>query len=190
MKRHLITMLLTILSTGLLFCQTNHIETIFVSTTKDRATELKKTKIYRLKKITKNSDFDYAKLKDIAGNIKGTLNLKNVLPIFEPKEGKYKYYQFIATFKGEAYNAEGPTLIKVFHDILIVKTDNNNNIIDAYQYTAEWGEFPFQYDLFRSTEKKLTLTDKMKISTLSFERTEPYEGNDKLLKEEGTIELK
>ena len=190
LKRQITTILLTILSTGLLFCQTNQIETIFVSTLKDKATELKKTKIYRLKKITKNSDFDYSKLKDIAGNIKGTLNLKSVLPIFEPKEGKYNYYQFIATFKGEAYDAEGPNLIKVFHDILIVKTDNKNNIIDAYQYTAEWGEIPFQFDLFRSIEKKLTLTDKMKISTLRFERTEPDDVNDKLLKEEGIIDLK
>jgi hypothetical protein len=81
MKKFLITILLTVLSTGFLFCQTNNIKTIFVSTEKDKVTELKKTKIYRLKKQTKNSDFNYTKLKDIASNITGTVTLKNVLPI-------------------------------------------------------------------------------------------------------------
>jgi hypothetical protein len=190
MKKFLITILLTVLSTGFLFCQTNHIITNFVSTVKDKATELKKTKIYRLKKQTKNSDFNYSKLKDIASNITGAVNLKNVLPIFEPIDGKYQYYQFIATFKGEAYNADGPTLIKVFHDILIIKTDSKNKIIDAYQYTAEWREMPFQYDLYRSTVKKLILTDKMKISNLKLERTQSNGEKDKLLEEDGIIELK
>ena len=73
---------------------------------------------------------------------------------------------------------------------MIIKTDSKNKIIDAYQYTAEWREMPFQYDLYRSTVKELILSDKMKISKLRLERTQSNGEKDKLLEEEGIIELK
>ncbi len=182
---------MTFLSTGLASCQTKSIKTIFVSNQKDTATRLKETKIYRLKKQTINSDFDYSKLDNMDDSIKDTLNLKNLMPIFAPINGQYKYFQFISTFQGEAYNGgDGPILIKDFHDILIIKTDNENKILDAYQYTLEWAEMPSEYDLFQSSTKGLTLTDNMNITSLKLTRTYYWDDKNKLHKDGGVIKLK
>src|SRR5690606_9680859 len=139
--------LFTTLLTGLASCQTKPVKTVFETTQKDSATKLNETKIYILQKETENSDFNYSKLDDIDGNKMDTLNARNLMPVFEPISGQYKYYQFLSTFVGEGYNADGPPLFKDFHDILIIKTDNENKIIDAYQYTLEWAEPPLQYDV-------------------------------------------
>jgi len=54
-------------------CQTKQpVKTIFTSAQTDTATGLGQTKIYKLKKKTINSDFDYSKLDDIDGSIKDT----------------------------------------------------------------------------------------------------------------------
>jgi len=55
------------------------------------------------------------------------LNLKNLMSIFDPVSGHYTYYQFIATFKGHSFQEAD----KDFHDILIIKTDKENKIVDA-----------------------------------------------------------
>ncbi len=60
--------------------------------------------------------------------------------IFEPVSGRYNYYQFVAPFKGLGTIFPGDDLkdsIQNFHDILIVKTNRENRIIDAFQYTLE-----------------------------------------------------
>ena len=88
---------MTVLSSEFVSCQTKTVKVVFASTQKDTATELNAAKIYKLKKKAINSDFDYSKLGDIDGNIKDTLNIKNLMPIFEPINGHYNYYQFIST---------------------------------------------------------------------------------------------
>jgi hypothetical protein len=79
--------LLAIISLRFVSCQTKQTVIIFASAKKDTATGPKDTKIYKLKKKAINSEFDYSKLDDIDGNIKETLDLKNVMPIFEPVSG-------------------------------------------------------------------------------------------------------
>ena len=158
-----------------------------MSTKNDTATGLKETKIYKLKKKTTNSDFDYLKLDDIDGNIKDTLNLRNLMPIFEPINGHYTYYQFISTFKGMVCcDGEG---FKDFHDILIIKTDNENKIIDAYQYTLEWAEPPLQFDLYKSDTKNATLTNGLDISALKLTRKDYWDEKDRIYKESGRLRL-
>ena len=188
--KFLTLILLTTLLTGLASCQTKPVKTVFEATKNDTATKLNETKIYILKKETENSDFNYSKLEDIDGNKMDTLNVRNLMPIFEPVSGQYKYYQFLSTFIGEAYNADGPRLFKDFHDILIIKTDNENKIIDAYQYTLEWAEPPLQYDLFKSSIKNISLTNNMDIKQLKFTRTNSWSDDNKELKESGIIKLK
>lgn len=75
------------------------------------------------------------------------------------------YYQFVATFKGETmvFPKENLPPIKDFHDVLIIKPDDKNRIIDAYQYTTEWAEYPLDYDLFRLGQTELTLKDSLSI---------------------------
>ncbi|MBK7221326.1 MAG: hypothetical protein IPH94_08360 [Saprospiraceae bacterium] len=178
------------LLTGLASCQTKPIKTVFETTQKDSATKLNETKIYILKKQTENSDFNYSKLDDIDGNKMDTLNVRNLMPVFEPRSGQYKYYQFLSTSVGEAYNADGPPLFKDFHDILIIKTDNENKIIDAYHYTLEWAELPLQYDVFKSSAKNISLTNYMDINQLKFKRTYSWSDDNIELKEDGIIKLK
>ncbi|MDD4150347.1 MAG: hypothetical protein PHE33_09980 [Bacteroidales bacterium] len=201
MKKHKLTNVLNHLMKFLTFitiiiflisftsCQTKPIKTIFQTVETDTATKLNETKKYILKKQTENSDFNYSKLTDIDGNIQDTLNVKNLMPIFEPVCGQYNYYQFISTYVGQAYNFDEPPLFKDFHDILIIKTDDKNKIIDAYQYTLEWSESPLQYDVFVSSAKNIILTNDMNIAELKFKRTYSWSDDNKELKESGIIKL-
>ena len=175
--------LIIYLSFGLTSCQTKPLKTVFESTQNDTATILNELKVYRLKKRTTNSDFDYSKLNNLDKNLGDTLNLK---PAFEPIIGNFNYYQFIATYKGHSVRE----IDTDFHDILIIKTDNKNKIIDAFQYTLEWAEMPCQYDLFKSSSKGLTLTDNLEITSFKFIRTDYWDEKDKFHKESGIIKLK
>ena len=167
-------------------CQTKKsVKTTFISVQKDTATEIDQTKIYKLKKKAINSDFDYLKLDDIDGNTKDTVNLNNIMTIFKPISGHYNYYQFIATFKGHSFEL----FDKDFHDILIIKTDNENKIIDAYQYTLEWAEPPLQFDLYKSDIKNLTLKTDMDISSLKLTRKDFWDDKDRIHKESGRLKL-
>ncbi|MDP1726345.1 MAG: hypothetical protein Q8M15_06145 [Bacteroidota bacterium] len=180
----------SILLTGLASCQNKPVKTISELPQMDTLTIPNETKIYILQKEKENSDFNYSKLDDIDGNNFKTINIENLMPVFEPVNGQYKYYQFLSTFVGEAYNSGGPRLFKEFHDILIIKTDKENKIIDAYQYTLEWGELPLQYDVFKSSVNNISLTNNMDINKLKFIRTYGWNNDKKELKESGTIKLK
>lgn len=178
------------LLTGFASCQTKPIKLVFETTKKDTATKLNEKKIYILKKQTENSDFNYSKLDDIDGNKINKLNVGNLMPIFEPVSGQFKYYQFLSTFVSQAYNPDGPALLKDFHDILIIKTDNDNKIIDAYHYTLESAELPLQYDVFKSSAKDIYLTKNIDINQLKFIRTYSWSDSNNELKENGIIKLK
>lgn len=160
-----------------------------MSTNNDTATGLDETKIYKLKKQTIHSDFDYATLDDIDGSTNEILKGKSIQSLFEPVRGEYTYFQCIATFKGSAYNGDEAPLLRNFHDILIIKTDEHNTIIDTYQYTLEWAEPPRQYDIYRSSVQGLTLTDGMDISTLKFVRADYGSIDNNLLQETGIIQI-
>jgi len=173
--------------TGFASCQSQPIKIVFETTRKDTATKLNETKIYILKKETENSDFNYSKLENIDSNKMDAFNVRNLIAIFEPVNGQYRYYQFLSTFVGEGYNPDGPPLFEEFHDVLIIKTDDEKKIIDAYQYTLEWAEPPLQYDVFKSSIKDISLVNNMDIIQLKFKRT--YSDNNEL-EESGIIKLR
>ena len=174
----------------LLSCQAKPVEVIFVSDKQDTATGLTETKLYRLKKQTINSDFNYSKLSNIDRNKCDAHGKRNLMPVFEPVEGRYNYYQFIATSKGYAYNGgDGPILTEDFHDILIIKTNNENKVVDAYQYTLEWAEPPLEYDLFKSSVKGTMLKDGLSVDRLKLSRIGYWNEEDILHKEGGIVKL-
>jgi hypothetical protein len=105
--------------------------------------------------------------------------LKNV---FNPIKGKYLVYRFIAKFKGESFTGK----IKDFQDILIVKTDKNNQIIEAYQYTLEWTDLP-DADLYKSSCHGLYLKDKLNIS--DFKLVRPWYYDKEQLDDSGIVVL-
>ncbi|WP_159778982.1 hypothetical protein [Flavobacterium sp. 9AF] len=134
-------------------------------------TQLNEPKRYILKKQATHADFDYSKLEDIDGYLGLFKKPKKIIAAFEPVKGKYNYYQFMATYKGSSYNDGKGSVIKDFNDILIIKTNDENQIVDAYQYTLEWAEPPFQYDVFKSSAKNIKLTDNLDIEKLQLKRT-------------------
>ncbi|MDO5640561.1 MAG: hypothetical protein Q4G28_11915 [Neisseria sp.] len=187
--KFLTLLLFSTLLIGLASCQTDSVKTVFETTQKDTATGLNETKLYILKKHTENSDFNYSKLDDIDGNTMDTPNASSLMPVFEPISGRYQYYQFLSTFVGQAFNVDEAPLFKEFHDILIIKTDHENKIIDAYHYTLEWAEPPLQYDLFKSSAKNVYLTNNLDINQLKFKRTHRWHNDDEEMKESGIIKL-
>lgn len=174
----------------LVSCKSKPIEIVYETQIEDIATEQGATKIYILKKQTINSDFDYSKLDEIDDSYRSFAKSKKIITAFEPTSGKYNYYQFIATHKGASYNDGGPTLTKDFHDILIIKTSADDRIIDAYQYTLEWSEPPFQYDVFKLSAKNIQLLDNLKIENLKLMRTYSWDETQKFSNETGIIKLK
>ena len=171
-----------IIVVGLWSCS-KPVKTIYENNQTDTATVLSEKKIYRLKKNTINSNFNYFQLNNIDSYLGDWHNLGQ---IFEPVDGRHNFYKFMATFKGESYAGT----IKDFHDILIIKTDSENKILDAYQYTTEWAEPPCQYDVYRGSVNDLVLTDNFDISALKLIRTDYWDEKDKLHTEDGTIKLK
>lgn len=189
MKLLLITFIIALL-TGLAACQTKPIKGIVASAEGDTATGPNKTKMYVLKRQTENADFNYAKLDAIDSHQMETCNVRNILPVFEPVGGQYNYYQFRSTYVGQSYLTDDPLAHKEFHDILIIKTDKKNKIIDAYHYTLEWAAPPLQYDVYRSSVTNIALTNNLDIDRLKLKRT--YSGGEEnaQLEEEGIIKLK
>ncbi|PSR52118.1 hypothetical protein AHMF7605_00565 [Adhaeribacter arboris] len=132
-----------------------------------------------------NSDFNYNLLNAMDSLIEASRKWPDAERFFLPVAGKYKYYRFKARFKGVSYDNS----LKDFNDILIIKTDSVNTIIDAYQYTLEWAEYPFTTDLYRISNKGERLVDKLNVDSLEMKKIADYE-NGKLLDDKGIIYLK
>jgi len=118
------------------------------------------TKEYKLITKTEGADFNYKGLKHI-DDIKTREARRN---IFNPIKGKFTVYVFMTTYKGLSFD----NIEKDFHDILIVKTNKEQKIIDAYQHTLEWAELLYSFDLYRTSVKGLTLTNQFSIDKLKF----------------------
>lgn len=190
MKSFLTLLLVFNMTIKLASCQTEPLVVVFENSEPDHATDLTENKIYILKKLAKNADFNYNKLNSLDNQLKHGINTKSLMPIFTPIPGKFNYYQFLATFKNQGYNGGEPSVIKDFHDILIIKTDEKNNIIDAYHYTLEWAEVPLQYDLFKFSARNIILNNNLNINQLKLKRTYSWDEKDIVLKDNGVIKLK
>lgn len=141
------------------------------------------TKVYELKDSTAAADISPKLLKLMYRNKKRGLDALKTT--FKPIKGTFTVYRFICTFKGESFTGE----TKDFHDLLIVKTDKDHNIIQAYQYTLEWAELPLETDLYQSTCTKTLLKDGMAIDSFQFERPWYYKKEDRQLTETAIIQM-
>lgn len=139
------------------------------------------SKIYTFLTKTQQADINYAALQNI-NMIEGHSNIEKV---FQPIKGKFTVYQFKANYPGESFQGAG---FYIFHDILIAKTDSNNKILDAYQYTLEWTDVP-SADLFKSTAKNIILENNLDIHKLRFIRTDSLEGISPQLQEKGVLQF-
>jgi hypothetical protein len=138
-------------------------------------------KIYKLKSKIVNADFDYSVLNDLDPARLEKHNLK-------PVKGKFTVYKFLFTFKASSDPNVKLQDYQDFNDILIIKTDNHNKIIDAYQYTLKWSDPPF-YILYKSGSKNKILIDKLAINQLKLTREGIGGAKGELLKDNGIISL-
>lgn len=178
---------------GLIFitaCHSTKLEIVFRSDEADSTTALGAPQIYHLKIMAVNADFPYDKLADIDSTFYH-LDFDERAAVFSPVKGRFTYYQFLATALGEQLVLPGEDLPEVtgFHHILIIKTNDRDQIIDAYQYTKEWAESPFNYDLFRLGQTELTLKDSMNICDLKLTRTGKASPRDEKWEQQGFLKL-
>jgi len=104
--------------------------------------------------------------------------------VFKPINGDFIIYNFIKTFRGESYTGE----TKTFHDLLILKIDKESNkIIDGFQYTKEWAEMPPSTDLYRLTNKSITIDKIINIKDLEFKNLDYFELTEDDLLDESNI---
>ena len=123
-------------------------------------------KLYKLIDRTTGADIDQQKFAQL-NKLGSGYHLLN--KVFKPSKGNYTVYRFVAEYKGFSHRTEKS---EVFHDLLILKTDNSSTILDAYQYTLEWNEMPFTYDLFRFSANGLKLSNQLKIGAFKFKQTD------------------
>jgi len=143
--------------------------------------------IYKLVKKVARADFNYKMLNNFSASVISESKIEGVSDVFEPVEGDFTYYQFIAEGVGEFFTLpdEEEEAFQNFRDILILKTDSLATIVDGFQYTLEWGEYPFEYDLFRISDTCLMLRNKLTIEELKLKSLHDGRNFD----EKGIIEL-
>jgi hypothetical protein len=136
------------------------------------------TKIYKLVKHQARADINPA-----IQYIDTTQTQESRRSLFEPVKGEYHVYVFVAAYQGRSYNGSR----KDFHDLLILKTDKSRKILNAFQYTLEWAEMPFAWDLYRSGGNGLTLANKLRVDRLLFRRVDYYREEGQILVDKGYI---
>ena len=104
---------------------------------------------FRLVRKDRKSDINYLTFKNLNSF---SPNFEEISKAFEPVEGEFTVYTFIKEFLGESIqlDEDAPDSLELTHDIIVLKTDRNNMILDAFLYRMEWAEPPFQFMLWRS----------------------------------------
>jgi len=119
--------------------------------------------------ISKNtkSDINYLTIKNINSFVHGC---DSMIEYFKPVKGEYNVYIFIKEFEGMSKREIDSitNACETYHDLIILKTNNQNLILDGFYYRLEWAEPPSQFMLFRSFCNDIKLTDRMLIKQLDF----------------------
>lgn len=123
---------------------------------------------FKLFKKYKHSDINYLTIKNINSLDHG---YSEMLGHFKPVKGQFDVYIFIKEFNGTSIlymDSENPDTLVKFHDIIILKTNEKKQIIDAFFYRLEWAEVPSQLMLFRSFTEPIALADSLSVKKLNF----------------------
>ena len=137
-------------------------------------------KEYKLEATSERSDFNYKAFEHF-----DTLSPLQIRNVFNPIKGLFTVYTFIAKYSGVSVTNNE----KEFHDILIIKTNEENEIVDAYQYTLEWAEPPLSIDLYKPTRKGMKLKSGISIKPMKF-RSATYTIHERdTLNEDGILQL-
>ncbi|HCL57619.1 MAG TPA: hypothetical protein DHW82_11510 [Spirochaetia bacterium] len=134
--------------------------------------------IYQLVSVKEKSDFDsqfFEKIDQIEVPYPKDGNFQ--IGTFKLKKGKYTIYEFIAPFISSFHDE--PNREVIFHNILMIKVDKNQKIVDAWHYTMEWQDVP-SIRLFRMQVQNLSLKRLLQIEEFEFVNPAgeeiPYDG--------------
>lgn len=129
----------------------------------------KEPDVYQIKNIYQNADLNEKAIERFKKNIDLRSDKDEILKLFKPIKGKYKVIMFMATGYGWLH---GPDKNDVYHNILILKINENNEILDGLEYVLEWSEQPSTARFVRATKKGIKLQKGLKISQLDFKTFE------------------
>lgn len=118
---------------------------------------------YRLIRVMKNADLDYAMLRDID-------RITPPYPKGSPHQigdigtvqGAYTIYKYMREYEGLSASGGKPAL---FHDLLAVKVNDGGIIVDAYLYTLEWTDSP-SLALYRLGRKGVRFREDLDVREL------------------------
>lgn len=127
------------------------------------AQENKKPFIYQIKAVYNNANLDAKAIEKYKKRDTEWNDTGEVLKLFKPIKGKYKVIFFVAADYGISHSDEKE---HIFHELLILKVDQNNEILDGLQYVLEWAEVPFAYRLCRIAKSDIKLRKELQVSQI------------------------
>jgi len=124
--------------------------------------------VYQIKAVYQKSDFNQKAIERYQKREVEWNDTGEVLKLFKPVKGKYKVILFMATGYGLLHERDKG----IFHNILILKVDKNDEILDGMEYVLEWAEVPTAARLLRATKTGVKLKKGLPISQLDFKTFE------------------
>ena len=116
---------------------------------------------FHLISVTTNADFNYSKIASINEYAPGLSKLNNE---FKPVKGHYTIVLYGAHDIGLYHDGEN----KDSYYIIMLKIDDDLNVIDGYYYPLQWSEMPLTSRLYRISIKNLSAAQSVTIKELHF----------------------
>lgn len=107
----------------------------------------------------------------------GRVKLKNE---FYPVSGDYTVLRFLSFSYGQGMESSFET-----NNVLILKIDENQRLIDGYLYCLQWAEVPVSQALFRIENNKIKIKNKQSVSSLF--NSKKNKANGKLKSQKGYL---
>ncbi len=141
-------------------------------------------RVYQIKQIYQNADLNEKAIERFRQNIELRSNVDEIMKLFKPSKGKYKVFVFMSSNYGWSAMDDQKD---IFHSVLILKVNKNNEILDGLEYMLEWAEPPFTSRFVRATKKGIILKKGLRISELDF-RTFETDFEEKITGLDGALD--
>lgn len=132
---------------------------------------------YYLYSVTQKSDINYSMISKLDSFPIGRVKLKNE---FYPVSGDYTVLRFLSFSYGQGMESSFET-----NNVLILKIDENQRLIDGYLYCLQWAEVPVSQALFRIENNKIKIKNKQSVSSLF--NSKKNKANGKLKSQKGYL---
>ena len=113
------------------------------------------------------ADLNYTTINSINGYDAGLSMLDSV---FNVTEGEYFVFRFLNYEKDVFFDEYWFTGFMDMYNLVILKTDEKNKIIDGYWYCLTNPDMPLKCFLYRVSQKNVKLTHNLDIEKLKFKR--------------------